>query len=210
MKFTFITADDHSVVTKSLCFILKELYQDAKVYEFNCISDVIKKLHTTAIDLLLLDITFPNGNTLNIISVLKTIQPKLKILIFSGLDEDIYAVRSINAGANGYLSKLSNEDEIKSAIIEVMNFRKYLSRNIQEKIMDNYIFRKPSNPIEQLTNRELEITGLIVEGYKSTEIATALNIQKSTVSTYKNRIYEKLNVDNLPDLIKMFTLYDKT
>lgn len=208
-KITLITADDHSIVTKSLCFILKGLYPDANVYEFNSISDVIRTLHTTSVDLLILDITFPDGNTLNIIPVLKTIQPQVKILIFSGLDEDIYAVRCLNAGVNGYLSKLSTEDEIKNAIMEVMATKKYLSKNIQEKIMDNYIFKKPSNPIDQLSNRELEIVGLMVEGYKSTEIASILNLQKSTISTYKTRIFEKLGVDNLPDLIKKFNLYEK-
>ncbi len=207
-KLNFITADDHNVVTKSLSFILKELHPDSNVIELHNISDVTKTLYTSAIDLLLLDITFPDGNTLNIIPVLKIIQPDLKILIFSGLDEDIYAVRCINAGVNGFLSKLSSEEEIKNAITEVLVSKKYISKNIQEKIMDNYIFRKPENPIDQLTNRELEITQLIIEGFKSTEIANTLNLQKSTVSTYKNRIFEKLGIDNVPDLIKKFNLYE--
>lgn len=206
-KLHFITADDHNVVTKSLRFILKELYADAIVFEFNNISEVTKTLYTSKIDLLLLDISFPDGNTLNILPVLKTIQPKLKILIFSGLDEDIYAVRCINAGANGFLSKLSTEEEIKNAINEVLDKKKYLSKIVQDKIMDNYIFNKPLNPLDQLTNRELEIVQLILEGFKSTEIAKSLNLQKSTISTYKNRIFEKLGIDNIPDLIKKYNLY---
>lgn len=206
-KFTFITADDHSVITKSLSFILKEHYPTSKVYELTCISDVVKTLHITTVDLLLLDITFPDGNTLNIIPTLKKIQPDLKILIFSGLEEDIYAIRYINAGANGYLSKLSTEEDIINAISTVMNLGKYLSENIQDKITDSYIFKKPSNLLEQLSNRELEITRLMVEGYGNTEICAALDLQKSTVSTYKNRIFEKLGVDNLPDLLQLFNLY---
>lgn len=207
-KLNFITADDHNVVTKSLGFILRDLYPDANVIEVHTISDVTKTLYTSEIDLLLLDITFPDGNTLNIIPVLKTIQPNLKILIFSGLDEDIYAVRCINAGVNGFLSKLSSEEEIKKAITEVLVSKKYISKNIQEKIMNDYIFKKPKNPIDQLTNRELEIAQLIIEGFKSTEIANTLNLQKSTVSTYKNRIFEKLGIDNIPDLIKKINLYE--
>lgn len=74
--------------------------------------------------------------------------------------------------------------------------------------MDNYIFKKPENPINQLTNRELEIAQLIIEGFKSSEIANTLNLQKSTVSTYKNRIFEKLGIDNIPDLIKKINLYE--
>jgi len=207
-KLNFITADDHNVITKSISFILKELHPDATVFEFNNVSEVTKALYTSKIDLLLLDITFPDGNTLNIIPILKTIQPKLKILIFSGLEEDIYAVRCINAGANGFLSKLSSEEEIKNAINEVLESKKYLSKSVQDKIMDNYIFSKPLNPLEQLTNRELEIVQLILEGFKSTEIAKSLNLQKSTISTYKNRIFEKLGIDNIPDLIKKYNLYE--
>lgn len=207
-KFRFITADDHSMITKSLSFILKDMYSTAEIFQINNIAGIIKILNTTEIHLLLLDISFPDGDTLKIIPTLKKIQPELKILIFSGHEEDIYAMRYINAGANGYLSKLSTEDEIKNAISEVLNTGKYFSRNLQDKIMDNYIFNKPSNLLEQLSNRELEIARLLTEGYGNTEICNELNLQKSTVSTYKTRIFEKLEINSVPDLIRLFDLYN--
>lgn len=207
-KFCFITADDHSMITKSLSFILKDLYSNAEIFQINNIAGIIKTLNTSEIHLLLLDISFPDGDTLKIIPTLKKIQPELKILIFSGHEEDIYAMRYINAGANGYLSKLSNEDEIKNAITEILNTGKYFSRNLQEKIMDNYIFNKPPNLLEQLSNRELEIARLLTEGYGNTEICNELNLQKSTVSTYKTRIFEKLEINSVPDLIRLFDLYN--
>jgi len=206
-KFTFVTADDHSVVTKSLSFILKDLYSDALVIEINTIAGIIEKLNSTAVNLLILDVTFPDGISLAAIPAIKKIQPDLKILIFSGHDEDIYALRYLQLGVNGYLHKLSSEDEIKRAIGEIMNFGRYFSRNIQEKITNNYIFKKPINPLEQLSNRELEIARLMVEGYGNIEICVALDLQKSTVSTYKTRIFEKLQVEHLSDLIQMFNLY---
>lgn len=207
-KFRFITADDHSMITKSLSFILKDMYSTAEIFQINNIAGIIKILNTTEIHLLLLDISFPDGDTLKIIPTLKKIQPELKILIFSGHEEDIYAMRYINAGANGYLSKLSTEVEIKNAISEVLNTGKYFSRNLQDKIMDNYIFNKPSNLLEQLSNRELEIARLLTEGYGNTEICNELNLQKSTVSTYKTRIFEKLEINSVPDLIRLFDLYN--
>ena len=206
-KFTFITADDHSVVTKSLSFIMKELFSNATIYELNNLTDVVEKLNTTPVNLLMLDVTFPDGNSLAIIPTIKKIQPNLKILIFSGHDEDIYAMRYLQAGADGYLHKLSTEDEIKMAINEVMTFGRYLSRNIQEKLTNNYIFKKPQNPLEQLSNRELEIARLMVEGYGNIEICAALDLQKSTVSTYKNRIFEKLQIEHISELIHLFNLY---
>lgn len=205
--YTFITADDHSVITKSISFILKDLYSKSTVLELNCINDLIKTLYIQTVDLLLLDITFPDGNTLNIIPTIRKIQPNIKILIFSGMEENIYALRYINAGANGYLSKLSSEEEIKEAIKEIMVSGKYLSEKIQDKITNNYIFKKVTNPLEALSNRELEITHLMIEGYGNTEICSVLDLQKSTVSTYKTRIFEKLGVDNLSDLIQLFNLY---
>lgn len=208
-KFSFITADDHSVVTKSLSFILKDLYKDPIVFQIENISDIIKVLNDNTVHLLLLDVAFPDGNSLGIIPTLKKMQPDLKILIFSGYDEEIYAIRYINAGANGFLSKISSEEEIKNAITAVMNSGKYLSKNIQEKIMDSYIFKKPANPLEQLSNRELEVAKLMVDGYGNTEICKALNIQKTTVSTYKTRIFEKTGIDNLSYLIQLFNLYWK-
>ncbi len=206
-KFTFIAADDHSVVTKSLSFIIKELYSNATVYEIGNIADVVKKLHETTVHMIILDVSFPDGNSLAVIPTIKKIQPNLKILIFSGHDEDIYAMRYLQAGADGYLHKLSTEDEIKMAINEIMTFGKYFSRNIQEKLTNNYIFKKPQNPLEQLSNRELEIARLMTEGYGNIEICAALDLQKSTVSTYKNRIFEKLEVEHISELIHLFNLY---
>ncbi|RAK19818.1 LuxR family two component transcriptional regulator [Flavobacterium aquaticum] len=206
-EFNFIVADDHTIVRQGVTFILKEIHKNSCVYQLANFSEIIKRLNTTPIDLLVLDISFPDGTSLNIIPTIKKIQPNIKILIFSAFDENIYAIRYLNAGASGYLSKLSNEDEIKLAIKSVLNSGKYISKNIQEKIMDTYIFKKPKNPLEQLSNREIEIAKLLVEGFSNIDICNTLNIQKSTVSTYKNRIFEKLDVDNLSSLIQIFNFY---
>ena len=206
-KYNFISADDHSIVTQGMSFILKDLYNGATVYQIESFSEIIKVLNSTTIDLLILDINFPDGSSLNLLPTLKKIQPDLKILIFSGYDEDIYAVRYLSAGANGYLKKLSSEEEIKHAIKTVMTSGKYTSKNIQDKIMYSYILKKPSNPLEQLSNREIEIAKFLVEGKSNIDICKSLSIKKTTVSTYKNRIFEKLSIDTLSGLIQIFQLY---
>ena len=131
----------------------------------------------------------------------------MKILIFSALDEDIYALRYLNAGASGYLNKGSNEDEMKQALKSMMVTGKYITQNIKDRILDSYISKKPINPLEQLSNREVEVARLLIKGFGNLEIAEMLNIKKSTVSTFKNRIFEKLEIDNLADLIDFFNLY---
>ena len=206
-KYNFISADDHSIVTQGMSFILKDLYNGATVYQIESFSEIIKVLNSTTIDLLILDINFPDGSSLNLLPTLKKIQPDLKILIFSGYDEDIYAVRYLSAGANGYLNKSSSEEEIKHAIKTVMTSGKYTSKNIQDKIMDSYILKKPSNPLEQLSNREIEIAKFLVDGYSNIDVSKLLNIKKTTVSTYKIRIFEKLSIETLSGLIQIFQLY---
>lgn len=202
-KINVITADDHSIITKSMAFIVKELYKDAVVYQLTTIEEVTEVLQSTAIDLLVLDISFPDGNPLNILPSLKKNYPGLKILIFSGHEEEHYALRCINAGANGYLSKLSTEAEIQNAICEVMDSGKYVSKNIQEKILKNYFLKKPINPMDRLTNREFEIAKLLASGYSNMEISNHLNLKGSTVSTYRNRVFEKLEIDSVADLIQL-------
>lgn len=208
-KFKFITADDHEIIAKSLIFIIKDLYKDAEIYQIDKLNEIVETLKKEKIDLLILDISFPEGDTLTIIPKIKAIQPDIKILIFSGHDENMYAIRYFHANVNGYLSKSSGVNEIKNAITEVMNNGKYFSRNIQNQIMDSLIFKKPSNALQQLSNREFEIAKLLVKGYGNTEISAELDLQKSTVSTYKNRVFEKLEVNNVPDLIQIFKLYNE-
>lgn len=207
-KYKFLVADDHSIVRQGVSFVLKELYQGATIIQADNFSEILKLVNLEKIDLLVLDVNFPEGSSLNVLPSIKLIQPDIKILIFSAYDEDIYAMRYINAGASGYLNKLCTEDEMKFAITSVMNFGKYTSQNIKDKIVDTYMLKSPTNPLAQLSNREIEIAKLIVDGYGNIEICSALDLKKTTVSTYKNRIFEKLGVNNLSELYQIFNLYN--
>jgi len=207
-NFTFLIADDHSIVRQGVSLLIKELFFNAKINQAGNFKETLKILRETKIDLLVLDINFPDGNSLNIIAETKAIQPDIKILIFSAYDEDIYALRYLNAGASGYLNKGSNEQEMKHALKSMMVSGKYITQNIKDKILDSYISKKPVNPLEQLSNREVEVARLLIKGYGNMEIAEQLQVKKSTVSTFKNRIFEKLEINNLADLIDFFQLYN--
>ncbi|MBK9224541.1 MAG: response regulator transcription factor [Flavobacterium sp.] len=204
---TFLIADDHSIVRQGISLLIKELFFNAKIYQSGTFKETLKVLKDTKIDLLVLDINFPDGNSLNILSETKTLQPGLKILIFSAYEEDLYALRYLNAGASGYLNKGSNEDEIKQALQSMMVSGKYITQNIKDRILESYISKKPLNPLEQLSNREVEVARLLIKGFGNMEIAELLQIKKSTVSTFKNRIFEKLEIVNLAELIDLFQLY---
>jgi DNA-binding NarL/FixJ family response regulator len=206
-KYSFLIADDHGVVRQGVSLLIKELFLNPDVYQSATFKDTFKVLKETKIDLLVLDINFPDGNSLNIISEVKSIQPDVKILIFSAYDEDIYAMRYLNAGAAGYLNKGSSEEEMKQALNSMMISGKYITQKIKDRILDSYISKLPINPLEQLSNREVEVARLLIKGYGNLEISEFLQIKKTTVSTFKNRIFEKLEIDNLATLIEMFHLY---
>jgi DNA-binding NarL/FixJ family response regulator len=206
-NYSFLIADDHVVVRQGVTLIIKELFQNAVIYKAATFKDIFKVLQEVKIDLLILDVNFPDGSSLNILAEIKLIQPDTKILIFSAFEENIYAMRYLNAGASGYLTKESSEDEMKLAINTMITSGKYITQNIKDRILDSYISKKPVNPLELLSNREMEVARLLVKGYGNLEILELLKIKKTTVSTYKNRIFEKLEMDNLADLIKLFQLY---
>lgn len=206
-NYHFLIADNHSVLRRGVWVIIKELFSNATIHQAGNFAEIFKILRDTKIDLLILDINFPEGNSLNILDEIKSIQPKVKILMFSGYDENIYAMRYLNAGASGYLSKENSEDEIKNAIKSMILSGKYITHNVKNKILDSYISNKPINPLDQLSNRELEVAHLLIRGYGNLEISESLDIEKTTVSTYKYRIFEKLQIDNLASLIEFFRLF---
>lgn len=209
-KISFLVADDHTVVRQGLSMIIKDIYTSATVFQVENFISIIEVLKKEPINVLILDINFPDGNSIAIIPEVKKIRPELKIMIFSAFDETVHALRFFNAGANGYLNKLSEEDEIKFAISTLVTEGKYISDVTKEKILNSYLLGNKTNPIEHLSGREIEIARLLVKGYGNLEISNALDIQKTTVSTYKKRIFEKLQIDNLAELIELFTFFNQT
>ncbi|MEC4004997.1 response regulator transcription factor [Flavobacterium sp. SUN052] len=207
-NLNFLLADDHTIVRKGMSLLIEELIENPIIYNSSTIFETLSILEKNKVDVLILDINFPEGTTISFIPEIKIIYPNVKILIFSALEEDIYALRYINAGANGFLNKLSTEQEMKSALSEFLLKGKYITKNIKDKILDKYMYKKMLNPLDQLSDRENEIARLLVKGHSNFEICLMKRIQPTTVSTYKKRIFEKLNIDNLVSLIEILNSYD--
>ncbi|KQX09877.1 response regulator transcription factor [Flavobacterium sp. Root420] len=206
-RHNFLIADHHSIVRKGVSLLVNELFFNPNITHSETFKDIFKVVRETKIDLLVLDINFRDGNCLNIIREVKSIQPCIKILVFSAYDENIYAMRYLDAGASGYLSKGCSEDEMKQAFTSMILSGKYITQNIKDRISDFYISKKPINPLEELSNREFEVARLLIKGFGNLEISELLQIKKTTVSTFKNRVFEKLKIYNLADLIEIFQLY---
>ncbi len=202
-----LLADDHSVVRRGTGLILKEIFPHTEILHTDSFDAVLSVLAVHEIDLLILDINLPGGNTPVMIEKAKAIQPSVKILIFSAFDEGQYALRYLNAGADGYLNKLTSEDQIVAAAKSILRGERYISEKVKEKMLESSNGKAPENPLEMLSNRELEIVTLFAQGEGNLEIANKLNIQMSTVSTYKNRIFDKLGVNNIVSLVEKYKLY---
>lgn len=208
-RISVLLADDHSIVRHGLVLMIKEIIHEVNIFHSSTFKETLALLHKTNIDFLILDISFPDGNSSAIISQIKSLNKNIKILIFSGMDEEIYALRYINSGANGYLNKLCSESEMRAAISAFLEEGKYISLKIKDKILDNYMSNKSINPLDQLSNREIEVARLMVQGYGNLEISSMKQLQKTTISTFKKRIYDKLNIDNLVSLIGIMNAYDE-
>jgi DNA-binding NarL/FixJ family response regulator len=204
----FLIADDHSIVRNGLALMIKQIFDNATIFQADNFKDIKSYFDENKIDILILDINFPEGNTLKLLPELKEVQASVKILIFSSFDEEVYALRYLKAGADGYLSKLSTPQEIESALKTIIKNGNYTSNKIRDLIMDSFLLKKSANPLENLSSREMEIATLLVKGYGNLEISNALDLKATTVSTYKNRVFEKLELANLSDLIHIFNLYN--
>lgn len=204
--FHILLADDHSVVRHGISLILKEVFQGIIITHADSFDEVISKLRKKQ-DLIFLDINLPGGNSTKMIEKIRQNHPNLLILMFSAYDETQYALRYIHAGANGFLNKDSSDQEIIKAVRSVIETGKYISDIVKEKILENALNKTPINPLESLSDREIEVAELLVSGEGNLEISNKLNIQMTTVSTFKNRIFEKLGINNVVRLVEILKIY---
>jgi len=203
-----LLADDHSVVRHGISLILKESFENLVIAHADDFLKVLSQIKEQTFDLIVLDISIPEGKGIQMVEIIKEIQPDVKILIFSAHEEELYALRYLKAGADGYLNKLSSDVEFKEAFSSMIKNGNYVSQSIKNKIVSNTLNKKSDNPLEALSNRELEIARLLVRGEGNLEIANKLKLQNSTVSTYKNRIFEKLTINNTVALVTLLKSYD--
>lgn len=206
-KIKILLADDHSVVRHGISLILREACGDVEILHAENFNEVLIK-SKEKISLIFLDINLPGGNSPKMIEKIRDKNPKVNILMFSAYDEEQYALRYIHAGANGFLNKDSSDAEILLAVRSVLETGKYISPSIKEKILENVFLKTPINPLETLSDREAEVARLLAKGEGNLEIANRLNIQMTTVSTYKNRIFEKLKINNVVSLVEILKIYN--
>lgn len=204
-SLTFLLADDHSLIRQGLLFVIEDISPDSKIFHASTLQQALDSVKNNKIDIAIIDAHFPDGNSLSIISEIRNIKPEIKILIFTGIDETTQALKYINVGANGFLSKMSEEDEIENALKDMIQFGEYLSPVTQRLLLSSLRNPKIANPILKLTERELQIAELYAKGFGNLEIANKLDVKQNTISTIKKRIFEKLEIDNIVELIQLMS-----
>lgn len=204
-----LIVEDHAIVRMGIDFLITDMFARVEVKQASTFSATLDILSKINFDMVMLDINIPGGENNRMIQIIRKIQPEIKILIFSGLEEEIYALHYLNAGANGYLSKGALEDEYKVAIASVLNDGKYISSKVQRLMVKNILDHKygSHNPLEDLSKRELEVMYLLAQGKWTKEIAAILNLKETTISTYKSRIFEKMEVSNVIEMFRKLELY---
>lgn len=211
MKNVLIT-DDHGIVRLGASILVEKTIKDAQISQAEDFEEMITLLKQQNFDLMLLDINMPGGNNIKMLEEILAIQPDLKILVVSSYEESIYALRYIMAGASGYVNKNSSKQNLIDAISQVAEGKKYMSAEIKEMYFNSLVNGKSSkienNPLNLLSNREMDVSKHLIKGESIQDVAKALNLKNSTVSTYKTRVFEKLQIENIADLIEIFRLHD--
>jgi two-component system invasion response regulator UvrY len=196
-----LIADDHTLFRKGLKHILSE-YPDLVVTdEASNGQEVLDKIWHNDYDMVLLDITMPGMTGLEALKQLKNDRPKLPVLVLSMHPEEQYAVRVIRAGASGYLRKESAPDELITAIQKISGGRKYITSSLAERLADDVepTAEKPLH--DTLSDREFEVFRMIAAGKTIKQIAEALFLNARTISTYRSRILEKMQMKTNAELI---------
>lgn len=197
-----LIADDHAILRKGLIEILNETFRSLHYFEASNGIEALQITRKESLDLILLDISMPGRNGLETLKQIRADGIQTPILILSVQPEDQYAIRVLKAGASGYLNKDSAPEELINAVNHILNGRKYISLDIVDKLAQSL-----SHPLDQplyskLSDRELQVLKFIASGKTVSEIGLEISLTVNTISTYRARILEKLELRNNAELTR--------
>ncbi len=203
MSIAVLIADDHTVVSEGLRRLI-EAQDDMHVVA--CVADgreAVKKAKELKPDVVLMDIAMPNLNGIEATHLIRTRLEPTQVVILSMHSNQEYVLRALQAGARGYVLKKSASKEVVEAIRTAHKGGRYLSQKLVEGAIDD-LLRGGSitDPLDVLSSRERQVLQLLVEGKSNAVIARFLSLSPKTVETYRARVMQKLNIDDIPSLVK--------
>ncbi|MHB8522054.1 MAG: response regulator [Limisphaerales bacterium] len=195
-----LIVDDHAVVRQGLKQILADNLQKVVFGEACNAHEALTLVWNERWDVVVLDVTLPGRSGLEVLREIKQSRPKLPVLVLSMHPEDQFAVRMLKAGAAGYMTKESAPQELMGAINKVLAGGRYVSAALGEKIASYLGTDVQTPPHERLSDREFQVLRMIASGKTVTEIAKELSLSVKTISTYRTRILEKMNMKTNAEL----------
>ena len=195
-----LVADDHTLVREGLKQILSDLPDMAVTDEASNGKEVLDKINESDFDVVLLDISMPGQNGLDILKQIKLLKPELPVLILSMHPEEQYAIRTLRAGAAGYLTKESAPDELIEALRKVSLGKKYITFSLAEKLAYDWDAGTKKLLHERLTDREYQVMCMIASGKTVSQIAREISLSVKTVSTHRAHIMKKMKMINNAEL----------
>jgi DNA-binding NarL/FixJ family response regulator len=214
MSIEVFLADDHAVVRDGLRFLL-EAQRDIKVVGVaDNGREAVRQVQNLSPHVVVLDIAMPGLNGLEAAAQIRECCPSTQVVILSMHHTNEHIFQALKAGVQGYILKESAGSEVIDAVRAVYSGRRFLSRRIEEAVLDDYLHQRQivasQSPLEKLSSREKEILQLVAEGKSSAEIAEILFISPKTVETYRSRLMQKIGVSDIPSLVKFAVLHGLT
>jgi DNA-binding NarL/FixJ family response regulator len=197
-----LIADDHAIIRKGLKQILLEEYPSVIIEETGNAEELIAKAINEKFDVVICDLNMPGRSGLDALRQVKQALPDLPVLIMSIYPEDQYALRVLKSGASGYLSKEMIHDELIKAVQTVLQGRKFISHAVGEILAGSFDMPSSQQPHELLSDREFDVFKRLASGKSVSEIAQQLSLSSTTVSTYRSRIMEKMNMRSNADITR--------
>jgi DNA-binding NarL/FixJ family response regulator len=197
-----LVADDHAIVREGLRRLLGAASDIEVAGEAATGDAALEQLAAARVDVLLLDISMPGKNFLDLLREVRARHPRTRVLVLSGHAEDEYAVRALRAGASGYVAKERSPQDLLQAIRKVQGGGRYVSPTLAERLAAGLTDDADAVPHEALSDREYQVLQLLGAGLSVKEIGGRLVLSAKTVSTYRQRILEKLGLKTTADLIR--------
>jgi DNA-binding NarL/FixJ family response regulator len=197
-----VIADDHAIVREGLKRIVSSADDLQVVAEAANGTEVMQRVRESEFDVLVLDLSMPGRSGMELIKLVRSEKPKVRILVLSMHQELQYAVRAIKSGASGYLTKESAPGQLEQAIRKIAAGGAFISAEVAEQLALSAMPGGTSAPHESLSNREFEVFRLIAAGVSVTDIATRLKLSVKTISTHKANLMQKMGLQNQSELIR--------
>lgn len=196
-----VIIDKHPVIRVAFDLFFKDDSKISLVKTLQNASDAFDFLASNEVDIVISEIDLPDLNGITALRAIKKSYANTEVIMFSSQPEEVYAISTLKAGASGYINKSADLTVVKEAILKVNKGETYLSDSIAKHLIYDDTRNLLSSKFKKLSSREIEVLKLLSQGRKNKEIASELEISEKTVSTYKTRLYKKMEVTNIVDLI---------